>query len=82
MGSQNSPLARIQALARARQYRIALHGVEHMIAEGFDEKQLLEAIRGKAKVLEEYLEDARYLLSGTFASRLALRPACSVRPLE
>ena len=55
MGSQIDPIVRIQELVRARHYRVGLHAVRHMIEEGFDENQLLEAVRGKLRIVEEYL---------------------------
>ena len=55
MGSQLDPIVRIQELVRTRHYRIGLHAVRHMVEEGFDENQLLEAVRGKLRIVEEYL---------------------------
>ncbi len=66
MGSQTDPIARLQDLVRARHYRIGLHAVRHMIAEGFDENQLLEAVRGKLRIVEEYTQESRYLMRGYF----------------
>jgi hypothetical protein len=66
MGSHTAPLARIQEMVRTRRYRIGLHAVRHMIEEGFDENQLLEAVQGKLRVVEEYPEESRYLVLGYF----------------
>lgn len=66
MGSQTDPVVRIQELVRARHYRIGLHAVRHMVEEGFDENQLLEAVRGKLRIVEEYPEESRYLMLGYF----------------
>ncbi len=66
MGSRIDPIARIQELVQARQYRIGLHAVRHMVEEGFDENQLLEAMRGKLRIVEEYPEESRYLMLGYF----------------
>ena len=66
MGSQTDPIAHLQELVRARCYRIGLHAVRHMIEEGFDENQLLEAVQGKLRVVEEYPEESRYLVLGYF----------------
>ena len=66
MGSQIDPIVRVQELVRARHYRIGLHAVRHMIEEGFDENQLLEAVQGKLRIVEEYLEESRYLTLGYF----------------
>ncbi len=38
----------IQGMVQAKRYRVGLHAVRHMIEEGFDESQLLEALRGKS----------------------------------
>jgi hypothetical protein len=37
-----------------------------MIEEGFDENLLLEAVRGKLRVVEEYPDESRYLVLGYF----------------
>ena len=66
MSSQTDPIVRIQGLVRARHYRIGLHAVRHMVEEGFDENQLLEAVRGKLRIVEEYPEESRYLMLGYF----------------
>ncbi len=66
MSSQTAPTVRIQELVRAKHYRIGLHAVRHMIEEGFDENQLLEAVRGKLQIMEEYPEESRYLMLGYF----------------
>ncbi len=66
MGSQTDPIAHLQELVRARHYRIGLHAVRHMIEEGFDENQLLEAVGGKLRIVEEYPEESRYLVLGYF----------------
>jgi hypothetical protein len=60
------PLELIQRLVGEGKYRVRLHAVRHMIEEGFDEKQLLEALRGKAVMVEAYEEEGRYLVLGTF----------------
>ncbi len=41
------------------------HAVGHMLAEGFDETQLLESIEN-GKILEIYCEESRCLIVGTF----------------
>lgn len=66
MTSRTGPIARIQELVHAEQYRIRLHAVRHMIEEGFGEDQLLEAMRGKMRIVEGYPEVARYLVLGYF----------------
>ncbi len=66
MSPQTDPIVRIQELVRTKHYRIGLHAVRHMVEEGFDENQLLEAVRGKLRIVEEYLAESRYLLLGYF----------------
>ena len=46
MGSSTDPLKRIQALIAEGVYRVRLHAVRHLIEEGFDERQKLEALGG------------------------------------
>jgi hypothetical protein len=57
---------RLQELMQARRYRIGIHAVRHMVEEGFDENQLLEAMKGTLRIVEEYTEESRYLLLGYF----------------
>ena len=66
MGSQTDPIIRLQELVRTKHYRIGLHAVRHMVEEGFDENQLLEAVKGKLRIVEEYPQESRYLMLGYF----------------
>ncbi|MFI5366554.1 MAG: DUF4258 domain-containing protein [Candidatus Binatia bacterium] len=66
MVSENDPVVRIQTLVATGRYRVCLHAVRHMIEEGFDENQLLEAVAGKLHLLEDYPEESRCLLLGRF----------------
>lgn len=66
MGPQPDPIDRLQALVQDRHYRLGLHAVRHMIEEGFDENQLLEAVGGKLRIVEEYTQESRYLMLGYF----------------
>lgn len=67
MDSEIDSIAHIRELVQARHYRIGLHAVRHMVEEGFDENQLLEAVRGGSlQVVEEYPEESRYLILGYF----------------
>jgi len=66
MGSHADSITRLQELVRTKHYRIGIHAVRHMIEEGFDENQLLEAVRGTLRIIEEYTEESRYLLLGYF----------------
>lgn len=73
-------LARIKALVSAEQYRMRIHVVRHMIEEGFDEDNLLEAVAGRSRILEDYPNEGRCLILGYFAvgekSRAALHVVC------
>ena len=73
-------LAAIKGLVKAKQYRIRIHAVRHMIEEGFDEENLLEALAGRCRVLEDYPNEERCLILGYFAvggkSRAALHVVC------
>jgi len=59
-------LRRIKSLVVARQYRIKIHAVRHMIEEGFTESNVLEALEGKCKLLENYHHEKRCLIVGYF----------------
>ncbi len=73
-------LATIKGLVNAKQYRIRIHAVRHMIEEGFDEENLLGALAGKCRILEDYPNEGRCLILGYFAvrekSRAALHVVC------
>lgn len=60
-------IALIRQHVNVGSYRIRSHVVRHMIEEGFDENQLLEALTGKLQLLEEYSEEARCLVLGRFS---------------
>jgi len=66
MSLQVDTIHHLQELVRTRHYRIGIHAVRHMIEEGFDENQLLEAFRGTLRIIEVYPEESRYLLLGYF----------------
>ena len=81
-GGLASPTDRIPRLVAANQYRVGLHAVRHMIEEGFDEAQLVEALHGRIHVLEEYPEEGRCLVLGRFhftpATTSALHTLCDL----
>ena len=59
---------RIRVLVRSGRYRLRLHTVRHMLEEGFDEGNIIETLTGPgAKVLEEYPEQQRCLVLGSYA---------------
>lgn len=68
MPSEPALLERIAALARFGRYRVRLHAVRHMLEEGFDERDIIEVLTGRRrKILEEYPEQNRCLILGSFA---------------
>ena len=68
MQAERELLERIQSLIGAKKYRVAIHAVRHMIEEGFSERDVLEALAGKSRVLENYLDESRCLVLGYFQS--------------
>lgn len=79
-------LAQIRDLVRAHSYRVRSHCVQHMVEEGFDENQIIEALNGKLRVLEEYPDENRLLLMGYFhfspTTRCALHLVCDVSRVD
>lgn len=82
MSAQDDQIEQIQRLVQSGHYRIRIHAVRHMIAEGFDEHQLVEALNGTLRLIEAYTEEARYLILGTFhftqRTRSPLHVLCDV----
>jgi hypothetical protein len=81
-GGRAGPIDQIARLVTAHQYRVGLHAVRHMIEEGFDEEQLVEAMCGRIQVLEEYPDERRCLVLGRFhftpATTSALHVLCDL----
>lgn len=80
-------LDRIEALVRSGRYRLRLHAVRHMLEEGFDEGNIIEALTGpRRKVLEEYPEQRRCLVLGSFrlgsGTRVYLHVVCDYSDVE
>ena len=50
-------LPRIRGLLLAGKYRIRIHTVRHMVEEGFTEQDIVAAIGGKSRILEDYPEE-------------------------
>lgn len=82
MSSSSDPLKRIQRLIGKGAYRVRLHAVRHMIEEGFDERQMLDALGRKLTLVEAYPDEARYLVLGHFhftsKTRSPLHVLCDV----
>jgi len=77
-GGLASPIDQIPRLVVASQYRVGLHAVRHMIEEGFDEHQMVETLRGRIRVLEEYPDEHRSLVLGRFHFTAATTSALDV----
>ena len=54
MEAEQGVLEKIRVLVGTGRYRIRLHAVRHMIEEGFDEGNVVEAVGGGSRVLEVY----------------------------
>ncbi|MBI4444932.1 MAG: DUF4258 domain-containing protein [Acidobacteria bacterium] len=60
-------LSHIRILTDQKRYRIRIHAVQHMIKEGFSENDILGVIQS-GRLLENYDEEQRCLILGSFAS--------------
>ncbi len=58
-------LKNIREQVQKRNYALRPHAVSHMLAEGFDESNIVEAV-GSGKILEHYAEEDRCLIAGTY----------------
>ena len=68
-------LDNIKTLIVAKQYRVRLHIVRHMLEEGFDENDLVVALTGKSRIVEDYPDESRCLILGYFSfSENAISP--------
>lgn len=67
-------LPRIRSLLSARKYRIRIHAVRHMVEEGFTEHDIITALVGKSRILEDYRDESRCLIVGYF--RLSEKVRC------
>jgi Domain of unknown function (DUF4258) len=80
MSGAQTLLATIRGLVSAKRYRIRIHAVRHMIEEGFDEENLLQAMAGRSRILEYYPNEGRCLILGYFpvgeGARSALHMVC------
>lgn len=63
---QNAVLIKnIREAVQNGNYALRPHTVSHSLAEGFDESDIIEAITN-GKILENYFEEERCLITGTF----------------
>ncbi len=65
---------KLRTLLEKGKYRIRIHAVRHMTEEGFSESDLLEALLGKCRILENYPGEDRCLVAGYF--RLGQKAHC------
>ena len=65
MKDRSERLSRIKALIQQRKYRLRSHAVQHMIKEGFSEKDILGVV-SSGQLLESYDEESRCLILGSF----------------
>ena len=70
MAEKSDPLFRIRKLVEQKKYRIRIHAVQHMIKEGFNEDDIVEALRS-GRVLEQYENEARCLILGSFTTEVS-----------
>lgn len=66
MSEEQELLSSIKTLLAAKKYRIRVHAVRHFIEEGFSEQDVLYALSGRSKILENYPEESRCLVVGYF----------------
>lgn len=66
MGNESQLIERIRRSVEFKKYRIRIHAVRHMIEEGFDERDLTQAMAGRCKLLEDYRDEFRCLVLGHF----------------
>jgi hypothetical protein len=59
-------LERIKALVSRGKFRIRTHAARHIIKEGFSESDIVEAVTGKSRILEDYPDQSRCLVVGYF----------------
>jgi len=80
MSVERGLLQEVKELVGSGRYRVRIHAVRHMIEEGFGERDVLEAVTGRSRILEQYSDDSRCLILGHFRvgekSRSPLHVVC------
>jgi hypothetical protein len=66
MANERTLLEDIKRLIKCGKYRIRIHAIRHMIEEGFNEEDIIEAVTGRGKILEDYPDEFRCLILGRF----------------
>ena len=59
-------LERIKALVDMGSFRLRQHAARHVIEEGFTEDNIVEAVLGESRILEDYPFESRCLILGHF----------------
>ncbi len=60
-----SILGKIKKTIKKGSYALRPHTVTHMLSEGFDEENIVEALLN-GKILEQYTKESRCLITGKF----------------
>ena len=66
MSDDEALLSRLRNQLATGRFRIRIHAARHMTEEGFFQKDILEALLGKSKIVERYPEENRCLIVGYF----------------
>ena len=66
MMNEDELLSRIKGLLLSTKYRVRIHAVRHMVEDGFTEQDVITAVAGKSRILEDYREESRCLIVGYF----------------
>jgi hypothetical protein len=66
MNAGTELLIKIRGRIAARKYRVRIHAVRHMIEEGFTEENIVTAVAGKSRMIEDYPDESRCLVLGYF----------------
>ncbi len=66
MAYKDELLEGIRQLVISGRYRTKIHAVRHMIEDGFYEKDIIESITGKSRIIENYPDDFRCIILGRF----------------
>ncbi len=70
-------LKSIHEAVQNRNYALRPHAVSHMLAEGFNEKDIIEAILN-GRIIEHYLDEDRCLIAGAFQLSLKTKEALHI----
>ena len=68
-------LTQIRQFVQDGKYRVKAHALRHMMEDGFEESHVVEAV-GSGEILEDYEDEGRCLILGTF--HWTLKTTCSL----